>query len=314
MNTITEQDDNDDLIPVETPPAEEAPVAEEQDASDEHDDEHDDDERLAQSEDDSDEDISSSSNREKRRKRRDMQRRAREAKDRELAMLRETVAQLSQRVSATESRAVTSDAQALQNQYAKAVREMQQAETIMAKAIEAGNGEDAAAALRIRDQAKAEAESLQARYVQHQEAMQQASSPKVAPEVINYAKQWMEANPWYDPQARDRDSALTKAIDNELAREGFDPRSREYWEELTDRVAEALGSNDQQGGKAATTPRRKAPPTGNTREHAPTSTRKEIYVTPERKQAMVEAGIWDDPVRRQKQLKAYQEYDRNAAR
>ena len=312
MSTLTENDDNDELIPVETPPEEQAaePVDEQEDEQ-----EDEDEERLAQSEDDSDEEITTAANREKRRKRREMQRRAREAKDRELAMLRDTVAQLSQRISATESRAVAGDVQSLQQQYQRAVAEMQQAETIMAKAIEAGNGEDAAAAIRIRDQAKAEAEALAARYNQYQAAVQQQqAAPQVDPNVVNYAKQWMEANPWYDPSGRDRDSALTKAIDNELASEGFDPRSREYWEELTARVADALGETGQAAEKPSAQPRRKAPPTGNTREHAPQSTRKEIYVTPERKQAMIEAGVWDDATLRQKYLKAYQEYDRNAAR
>jgi hypothetical protein len=28
---------------------------------------------------------------------------------------------------------------------------------------------------------------------------------------------------------------------------------------------------------------------------------------------MIEAGIWDDPARRERQLKAYREYDRNNA-
>ena len=60
--------------------------------------------------------------------------------------------------------------------------------------------------------------------------------------------------------------------------------------------------------------KKKAPPIGGTREHAPQSTRKEVSVTPERKQAMIDAGIWDDPVRRAKQIKAYQAYDRNSAR
>ena len=53
---------------------------------------------------------------------------------------------------------------------------------------------------------------------------------------------------------------------------------------------------------------------GNTREHAPQSTKKEVYVTPDRKQAMIEAGYWDDPVKRTQMLKAYQAHDRNSAR
>ena len=46
------------------------------------------------------------------------------------------------------------------------------------------------------------------------------------------------------------------------------------------------------------------------RSHAPTSTRKEVYISPERKQALIEAGVWDDPVLRQKYVKRYAEYDR----
>jgi hypothetical protein len=51
---------------------------------------------------------------------------------------------------------------------------------------------------------------------------------------------------------------------------------------------------------------------GSGREHAPTSTRQEVYLSPERKQALVDAGVWDDPVLRMKYAKRYAEYDRNA--
>jgi hypothetical protein len=37
-------------------------------------------------------------------------------------------------------------------------------------------------------------------------------------------------------------------------------------------------------------------------------------VTPERKQAMIDAGIWDDVPRRNQMLKAYQAYDKSSAR
>jgi hypothetical protein len=35
-----------------------------------------------------------------------------------------------------------------------------------------------------------------------------------------------------------------------------------------------------------------------------------VYISPERKDAMQEAGVWDDPVLRNKYLKAYSDYDR----
>lgn len=305
-NTQITETDDDELVPVEEQA--ETEVADDSDDSDDGD-EDEGDERLAESEDDSDEDIASGSksNRERRKKRRDMQRRAKEAAERKIAMLERQNAEMMQRLQAVEGFTQNTSAQTLEARIAQAQREIQQAELIIAKATEAGNGDDVVAAMRIRDQAIANAQQLSTAKQQFDTQRQQAQQPRVDPNVVSYAKQWMDANPWYDPSGRDRDSALTKAIDNELASEGFDPSSREYWEELTARVADALGETESK-------PKRKAPPTGRTREHAPVSTKKEIYVTPERKQAMIEAGVWDDPVLRQRYLKAYQAYDTGSAR
>ena len=50
---------------------------------------------------------------------------------------------------------------------------------------------------------------------------------------------------------------------------------------------------------------------GGKREHASASTRREVYVSPERKQAMMDAGYWEDPELRKRMLKRYAEADRN---
>jgi hypothetical protein len=164
--------------------------------------------------------------------------------------------------------------------------------------------------MRIRDEAIARQQELNNAKTQYEAAKKQPAQPD--PTVVNYAAEWMKANPWYDPQARDQDSQITKQIDSNLAAEGYDPRTREYWEELTDRVADVFRETDEKAAPKAK--KRKAPPTGRTREHAPVSTKKEVYVTPERKQAMIEAGVWDDPALRQRYLKAYQAYDKDSAR
>lgn len=310
MSTLTENDDqntDDELIPVETP-IENADA----EADDADEDDAEDDERLAQSEDDSDEEISA--NRKKRHKRREIQKRAKEATKQELEFFRQRTAQLEQRLAAVESHAVGTNVQGLEARLQKARADADMAKQIIAAAVEAGNGQDVTAAMEIRDAALREAQQLEASWHQMQDVQKQAAQPRVDPAVTGYAQQWLAANPWYDPQGRDRDSALTKAIDNELAAEGFNPGTRAYWEELTDRVADALNSNETPARQQSGSPRRKAPPQGGTREHAPTSTRKEIYVTPERKQAMVEAGVWDDPTLRQRYLKAYQTYDAGSAR
>jgi hypothetical protein len=38
----------------------------------------------------------------------------------------------------------------------------------------------------------------------------------------------------------------------------------------------------------------------------------EVYIDPERKKAMQEAGVWDDPKLRQQMLKRYHQFDRDA--
>ena len=309
-NTLTE-DDGDELIPVETQGDDTAGADDDADGGDDED-EDDGDSRLAQSEDDTDEDVST--NRKRRQKRREIQRRAKEATKQELEYFRQRSTALEQRLAALEQHAVGTNVNSLDGQLNRALADAETAKRIIAAAVEAGNGADVTQAMELRDMALREAQQLADAKQRLEQARQQAAQPRVDPAVANYAKEWLSANPWYDPQGRDRDSALTKAIDNELAAEGFNPGTRVYWEELTARVADALGGEQTAAKTGTSTPRRKAPPTGNTREHAPTSTRKEIYVTPERKQAMIEAGVWDDPALRQRYLKAYQAYDAGSAR
>ena len=315
MAELNEKDD-DEIVVVETDGTEQAeapePQAEEADDEDEGDDEG----RMGTSEDDSDDEITGSKtakNRESRVKRRQVQKAAKERAQRELDYLRQQNAELMRRMSAVEGNTLTQNAAGVAQQVQQALAEQRQAEAIMARAIEAGNGDDVATALRIRDEAKARAEQLTAYKQRVEEAAKQATAPRADPRVTSYAQQWLAANEWYDPQGRDEDSAITKAIDNSLAREGWDPASAEYWHELTRRVASRIGGDDAPARNQAA-PRRKAPPTGTTREHAPVSTKNEVVVTAERKQAMIDAGVWDDPVARTRYLKAYQEYDRNSAR
>lgn len=311
-NQLTENDGEDEFEIIEG----EAPVEEAatEDADDSDDDEDDGDERLGDSEDDSDEEISSRSRSNvKRQKQRERQRRAKEHADRELALLREQNDALLRRVSAIEGNTLASNVSALDQRIAQAQADVKQAESIIARAVEAGNGDDVATAMRLRDEAQYEAQQLWQQKQQVEQARQQHANPGPDPRVVNYAKEWMDANPWYDPRGRDEDSAITKVIDNQLAAEGYDPKDADYWHELTRRVAARIGGDDEAETRPSPS-KRKAPPTGTTREHAPVSTKKEIYVTPERKQAMIDAGIWDDVPRRNQMLKAYQAYDKSSAR
>jgi len=307
-DTVDEKDD--DIVIVETDGTEQVEQPEVQD----DDEDDDDDSRMGTSEDDSEDEIvdKTKKNRDSRVKRRQLQKVAKERSQQELAYLREQNAELMRRMAAVEGNTLTQNAAGVQQQLQQALAEARQAEQIMARAIEAGNGEDAATALRIRDEAKERAAQLSAYKDRFEAAAKEATTPRADPRVTNYAQQWLSANSWYDPQGRDEDSAITKAIDNALAREGWNPASEEYWHELTRRVANRIGDGEAEA--PARNAKRKAPPTGSGREYAPPSTKNEVVVTPERKQAMLDAGVWDDPVARKRYLKAYQDYDRNTAR
>ena len=285
-------------------------AAEEKDDDDEEDE---DDARLADSEDDADEEVESGA-RKKRLKRRAAQKQAKERTIRENEELRRHTAQLEARLAAVEKNALGHNETLLDQRLSEAQREIRQADAVIAKAIEAGNGEDVTQALAFRDRAKEEAARLEAAKTRLSE-VRTAPPPSngIDPRAAALGKQWMEANPWFDPQEGDDDSAVAAAIDRRLVREGYRPDTMDYWEELTSRVKKRLGGATSQREGDDPPAKRKTPPPmgGGQREHVPPSTRREVHVTPERRKAMEDNGSWDDPVKRQKILKAYAEYDRN---
>ena len=230
----------------------------------------------------------------------------------ELDFLRKRNDDLERRVSVQEQRAHQVDLGGYDHAIAKAAEEVDMAERVIAKAVEAGNGSDVAQAMRYRDQAMQKAQQLQ--YAKQQAAQQkpQPQGQQIDDMTMHYAKEFMADNPWYDSQGRDEDSAIVIAIDQALAKDGFNSQTEEYWDELRKRTARRLPEkfkNQGQQAKEERTPRG-GPAVGSGREHAPASTRKEIYLSPERKQALIEAGVWEDPVLRMKYAKRYSEYDR----
>ena len=313
MSDITLSEYDEEFYIAETPATDAIVGADDgEDGEDGEDGDDDEDTRLADEEDGEEGDASP--NRKKRLKRRQVQKIAKENAQRELRLLREQNEAMARRLAAVEGNALDHNVLAIDTRLTEAQREVRQAEQIIARAIEAGNGDDVTLALKMRDEALRRSEQLQGVKVQVQHAKNAPAGPD--PRVKSRAQEWMEANSWYDPAGRDEDSAVTNAIDSRLVAEGYNPAERKYWKELTKRVSNRIGADEPSaGGRGEDAPsRKKAPPMGNTREHAPMSTKKEVHVTPARKQAMIEAGIWEDPVRRNQMLKAYQAYDRNSAR
>lgn len=317
---LTEKDDNDDdLIIVEEDPN--AKQASQEDDVDDHDDQDDDqdDETVAKSEESDEADEEREAIRERRRlEKQERKQRRDEAIKRdklELDFLRKRNDDLERRLTAQEQRAYQSDLKGLDAEIARAQQEAEMAEKVIAKAVAAGNGDDVTQAMRYRDAAIQRAQQLA---WQKQQTAQQGvpQQQQLDDQTLAHARQFLNENAWYDPQGRDEDSAIVLALDQSLAKDGYDPRSEEYWNELRKRAARRLPERFGQTQKTEPAPRREertprgGPAVGSGREHAPTSTRNEVYISPERKQALIEAGVWDDPVLRKKYIKRYAEYDR----
>ena len=240
----------------------------------------------------------------------------------ELNFLRQRNESLEKRMFQVEKTTVANTISGIDARIADTVSEVRAAERIMAHAIEAGNGEDAAKALRIRDEAMKKVQQLQIHKHQHNEAAQniqqqaqQVQAPGPDPDIAGFAQDWVSKNSWYDPNGKDEASKIVLAIDQSLVESGYNPKTEAYWRELDKRVAKRLpeakgGGNYDDSQDDDRRGQRRGPPVGSSRDQAPQSSRREVYISPERKQAMTDAGVWEDPVLRQRYLKQYAKWDR----
>lgn len=314
-DVLKEDDGDEDIIIVEDPSE-----LEDNQADDQGDDDEDDRSIRNDEEDDSDEhEDEREAIRERRRlEKQERKQRREEAIKRdklELDFLRKRNDDLERRISGVELRTHHADLSQFDAAIAQAANEIDMADKVIAKAVANGNGEDVAKALRYRDEAAARVQQLQ--YQKHRVAQNRPAQPGLDDRVMYHAQEFMRENPWYDDQGRDEDSAIVLAIDQSLAKDGYDPTTEDYWDELRARASRRL---PERFGESKVAPKsrtqreertpRGGPAVGSGREHAPASTRKGVYVSPERKAALIEAGVWDDPVLRAKYVKRYAEYDK----
>lgn len=332
-DNVIKEDEDEKLVIVDTPPAGERDV--------------DDDRRLVQREGDGPEDDNEGSTdeeraaiRERRRKEKQERKHRREEAIRrnnlEMEFLRKRNDDLERRLNGVEQNTARTQFAAVDDAIEKARNEFNMAEQVIAKAVAAGNGDDVTKAMRYRDDAARRFQQLsaaKANALKESQARQQAPKQEYDDAVIRHAQKFVDDNSWYDPRGNDEDSAIVLAIDNSLVKEGYDPRSEDYWDELRKRAARRLperfsdkqarqdklrdtfGENDDDEDERPARKPRGGPALGTGRETPTPSNRREVYISAERKQAMIDAGVWEDPVLREKYVKRYMEYDKqNKAR
>lgn len=281
----------------------------------------------------------------KKLSRRERQRQAKERDKRELAYLRIRVDQLEQTSGAQEARVLQGEAAALDARITQLQNQLALADEVVAEATTQGVKKDLLEGQRIQREVKEKLDRLKAARSQLQEqvesateAVQEQPANRIDPAIRAYAQSWLSENEWYDPKAtNDKETQRVKRIDAQILREGFDPREEDYWDELTRRVKKALphrfdGSEDPDdedededddednrparrqvkvNGKTPKEGKRKSGgPTFTTRGREVTLKPNQVAISPARKAAMIEAGVWDDPAERQRYLKSFQRYDR----
>jgi hypothetical protein len=256
------------------------------------------------------EDARREAKRNERKRRKENQRYARDKTKEEMQWLIEQNNALMQRLEAVENHAVSAQKGNLDQNYTQALYGVQAAEQALARAIEIGDGAKVPELLRQRDQAMARATEINRVKQSFDQPRQQAPASNGIVEMK--ARQWAADNSWFNPTGKDSDSEVVKTIDAALAREGIDPSSDAYWDELDNRLSKYLPhrfAEEEDSGYSQPKSGRRGPPVGGGREmSAPGS--KKVYVSAERVNAMKEAGYWDDPVLRQRMLKRYAETDR----
>ena len=133
----------------------------------------------------------------------------------------------------------------------------------------------------------------------------QAPAP-LDPVMVRNAQDWTSKNRWYDPSGKDADSRIVLTLDNQLAEEGFDPRTQDYWDELSNRVKKYLPHRVNRGNM---TSKPKSVVTGSGRETGSQGS-KTFRLSADRVKAIKDLGLWDDPEARNKMIKQYRDYDR----
>jgi hypothetical protein len=280
---------------------------------DEHDDEGHEDDHENDGETEEDREKIRQARREERKLKKDLKKQREISAKNKIQALERRNAELAERLAKVENTATSYQFAQLDKAIEDEATRVEYAKMKMLQAAQAG---DAASQVEYLEQLTEAKERLrQAEYYKKQQ-LEAAKAPKenvpneISTEIQKNATKWLKKNSWYDPQARDTDSRIAKVIDQELSGEGWDPADPEYWEELDSRLASRLPHRyTSKGGEKKKA--RTAGPTSSSRVANESGAKPgSIVLSPERVQAIKDAGAWYDEARRNKMIRAYMAYDK----
>lgn len=230
---------------------------------------------------------------------------------RELAARDSIINEMNQRLAVVERKSSGSEMAQLETAEREAMNIYNHFKATNQQAIEQANG---AAATDAQEKMFAAAQRIQQiQNIKRAMGQRQQQAAPLDPRLINHAQEWMERHSWYDPSGGDDDSAMVLSIDHQLAKQGWDPTTPQYWDELSKRVQKYIPHKGEKGynrgAGSARSPH--VPVAGSGRESGGGASSNSRYVlSPERVQAMKDAGMWDDPKSRADMIARYQQMDK----
>ncbi len=275
---------------------------------------------------------------------------ARERDQREMSFLRTRNEQLERKYGTLEERVSQNELAQVEGRLQQLTAARGEAEEVLARAIEANNGSDVVKlnrTIRELEQGINRLNAYKAGLEKDRSAKgdddeegqergkeegdggkgrQQRPDPAVVKNLTVFAKR----HPWFNPQEGDEDTRIVLALDEAVKADGYDPATKDYWVELEERMGRRLpermkafknGSAKEERGEdddEDEPQRRNGADKGAGKPKGPrmssgSQTRgsgKQFLLSAARKQAMIEAGVWDDPELRDKYIRSYAEWDK----
>lgn len=252
----------------------------------------------------------------RRRSKKDLIRKTNEEKDIRLQMLQRQNEEMAARLSQVERRTQGADMARLEKAIDDEQVRVEYHRMKLAEATSAGDGAAAVAAQEALYDARQKVEQL-ARLKQQAERPAN-DEPRIDPSVQRHAAQWIDRNSWYDPKLSDTDSRIAKVIDEDLVKEGWNPGTADYWDELDARLQKRLphryNESSNRQDSPTRTPRNTVGSSGREASAAYGGTNRTFTLTAEQVRAMKDAGMWDNREKRERMIKRYAEQARTTQR
>ena len=263
-----------------------------------------------------DSDAVRAARRARRRSKKDLIRKTNEEKDVRLQHLQRQNEEMANRLSQVERRTQGADMARLEKAIDDEQVRVEYHRMKLAEATTAGDGEAAVAAQEALYDARQKVEQLGR--LKHQADRPADNSPRIDPGVQRHAAQWIDRNGWYKPDLSDTDSRIAKVIDEDLVKEGWNPGTADYWDELDSRLQKRLPHRynelSDRRDSPNRTPRNTVGSSGREASAAYGGTNRTFTLTAEQVRAMKDAGMWDNPEKRAKMIKRYAEQARTTQR